>query len=73
MTVRLSGRRGLPRVDRRRLRSLAGRILRSLDLRDAELSVTLVDDADMAALARSVAKPGIKDRIAAFRAAAAKR
>ena len=50
MTVRLSGRRGLPRLDRRRLRSRAQRILRSLDLPEAELSVTLVDDADMAEL-----------------------
>ena len=30
-------------------------------------------DADMAALARSVAIPGIKDRIAAFRAASARK
>ena len=50
MTVRLSGRRGLPRLDRRRLRGLAQRILRALDLGEAELSVTLVDDDAMAEL-----------------------
>jgi len=50
MTVRLTGRRGLPPVDRRRLRSLAGRMLRALDLARAELSVALVDDAAIAEL-----------------------
>lgn len=45
MSVRLTGRRGLPRVDRRRLRRRAGAILRNIDRADAELSVTLVDDA----------------------------
>jgi rRNA maturation RNase YbeY len=50
MTVRVTGRRGLPRVDRRRLRSLAGRMLRELDLGRAELSVALVDDEEIAAL-----------------------
>ncbi len=50
MTVRLTGRRGLPRVDRRRLRSLAGRILRELDLARAELSIALVDDEAIAEL-----------------------
>lgn len=50
---------------------------RTLDLETARAlaEVTRPDtrDVDMAALARSVAKPGIKERIAAFRAAAAKR
>jgi len=50
MSVCLSGRRGLPRVDRRRLRRRAGAILRSIDRADAELSVTLVDDAAIAEL-----------------------
>jgi rRNA maturation RNase YbeY len=50
MSVRLSGRRGLPRVDRRLLRTRARRILRALDLATAELSVSLVDDGAMAAL-----------------------
>jgi len=46
-----------------------------LDVVRALADVTRPDtrDADMAALARSVAKPGIKERIAAFRAAAAAR
>jgi ssRNA-specific RNase YbeY (16S rRNA maturation enzyme) len=50
MTVRLMGRRGLPRVDRRRLRRRAGAILRAIDRADAELSVALVDDAAIADL-----------------------
>jgi probable rRNA maturation factor len=50
MTVRLSGRRGLPRLDRRRLRRRAGAILRALDRGDAELSIALVDDEAIAAL-----------------------
>lgn len=50
MTVRLTGRRGLPRVDRRRLRVLAGRILRALELARAELSIALVDDEAIALL-----------------------
>jgi len=45
MTVRLTGRRGLPPVDRARLRSSARRILRALDHSRSELSVALVDDA----------------------------
>ena len=45
MTVRLSGRRGLPPVDRALLRRRARAILRALDRRGAELSVALVDDA----------------------------
>lgn len=47
MTVRLQGRRGLPRVDRRRLRARARRLLRVLGRTDAELSIALVDDAEM--------------------------
>jgi len=50
MTVRLAGRRGLPQVDRRRLRRRAGAILRAVDRPDAELSVALVGDAEMAEL-----------------------
>lgn len=50
MTVRLTGRRGLPRLDRSRLRRRATGILRALDLRGAEISIHLVDDEEMAAL-----------------------
>ena len=50
MSVRLTGRRGLPRVDRRLLRSRAQRILKALDRAGAELSVNLVDDDAMATL-----------------------
>jgi len=50
MTVRLSGRRGLPKLDRRRLRGLGQRILCVLSLADAELSITLVDDSEIAEL-----------------------
>jgi len=50
MTVRLSGRRGLPQVDRALLRRRARAILRSLDRAGAELSVALVDDASIADL-----------------------
>jgi probable rRNA maturation factor len=50
MTVRLTGRRGLPPVDRARLRSSARRILRALDHSRSELSVALVDDAAIAEL-----------------------
>lgn len=62
MSVRLSGRRGLPRVDRRRLRRRAQAILRALDRADAELSLTLVDDAAIADLnARYRGRPGATD------------
>ena len=50
MTVRLVGRRGLPRVDRRRLRSRAARLLRELGCARSELSIALVDDATIAGL-----------------------
>jgi probable rRNA maturation factor len=50
MTVRLTGRRGLPPVDRARLRSSARRILRALGHSGSELSIALVDDAAIAAL-----------------------
>lgn len=50
MTVRLRGRRGLPRVDRARVRSSARSILRALDQSGSELSIALVDDASIAAL-----------------------
>jgi len=53
MSVRLSGpaaRSGLPRVDRALLRRRARRILTALACEAAELSITLVDDAAMAAL-----------------------
>jgi len=60
MTVRLHGRRGLPRVDRRRLRARAGQLLRELACARAELSIALVDDATIASLNaayRGVARP----------------
>lgn len=50
MTVRLSGRRGLPRVDRALLRRRARAILRAVERRDAELSIALVDDPEIASL-----------------------
>ena len=53
MSVRLSGpprRQGLPAVDRRLLRTRAGRILRALSHGRSELSISLVDDAEIAAL-----------------------
>ena len=53
MTVRLSGperRRELPVVDRRLLRSRASRILKALSRSRSELSIRLVDDAEMAEL-----------------------
>lgn len=53
MTVRLGGARrpdGAPRIDRRLLRRRAARVLRALEQDGAELSVTLVDDARMAAI-----------------------
>ena len=49
MTVRLRGRRGLPRVDRAGIRSSARRILRALGHTRSELSISLVDDASIAA------------------------
>jgi probable rRNA maturation factor len=48
MTVRVSGPRGLPPLDRARLRRRALRVLRALDLADSELSIRLVDDAEIA-------------------------
>ena len=56
MSVRLSGpaaRSGLPRVDRLLLRRRARRILEALACEGAELSITLVDDAAIAALNQS--------------------
>ena len=53
MTVRLAvppRSRQLPRVDSRRLRSRALRVLRALDRSSSELSIAIVDDAEMAAL-----------------------
>jgi probable rRNA maturation factor len=50
MTVRLSGSRGLPSIDRARLRRRAGAILRSVDRADSELSVLLVGDEEIAEL-----------------------
>jgi rRNA maturation RNase YbeY len=50
MTVRLTGRRGLPQLDRARLRRRAAGILRALGLPEAELSVQLIGDAEMAEL-----------------------
>ncbi len=48
MTVRLHGRRGP--LDRRRLRKQAVRLLRELGRPKAELSIALVDDAEIAEL-----------------------
>lgn len=48
MTVRVSGRRGLPLLDRALLRRRARGLLRALELGDAELSIQLVDDAEIA-------------------------
>src|SRR6185503_6399752 len=48
MTVRLSGRRA--GLDRRRLRSRAVRMLREVGRSKAELSIALVDDAEIAEL-----------------------
>ena len=48
MTVRVHGRRGP--VDRRRLRALAVRLLREIGRPKAELSIALVDDAEIAQL-----------------------
>ena len=45
MTVRVTGRRGLPPVDRVLLRRRARAVLRELDRPGVELSVALVDDA----------------------------
>ena len=53
MTVRLTPRDyrgGLPRVDRRLLRSRAARLLRSVSHAASELSIHLVDDEAIAAL-----------------------
>jgi probable rRNA maturation factor len=53
MNVRLSGPRrrgGGPAVDRARLRRRAARLLRALELREAELSVVLAADPEIAAL-----------------------
>ena len=60
MTVRLQGRRGLPRVDRRRLRSRAVHLLRELGEARSELSIALVDDDAIRELNeryRGIAKP----------------
>jgi probable rRNA maturation factor len=48
MTVRLHGRRG--RIDRLRLRKRAVRLLREVGRPKAELSIALVDDAEIAEL-----------------------
>ena len=50
MTVRVTGRRGLPPMDRALLRRRARGVLRELDRPGAELSVALVDDAAIAEL-----------------------
>jgi len=60
MTVRLQGRRGLPRVDRRRLRTRAAQLLRELGEARSELSIALVDDDAIRELNeryRGIAKP----------------
>ena len=50
MTVRLRGRRGLPRVDRAYLRTSARRILRATNNTRSELSIVLIDDEGIAEL-----------------------
>jgi len=53
MTVRLLGparRRGLPAVDRRRLRARARVVLREIERADRELAISLVDDPQIQAL-----------------------
>lgn len=50
MTVRLSGRRGLPPLDRACLRARARAVLRELGRGGSELSLSLVDDAAIAEL-----------------------
>jgi len=50
MSVRLSGPRGLPAHDRRRLRGRVQRMLRALEIPDAEISISLVDDSAIAEL-----------------------
>ncbi len=53
MTIRISGpprRRGLAAPDRRLLRRRARRVLDCLEEREAELSITLLDDPEMATL-----------------------
>jgi probable rRNA maturation factor len=53
MTVRLSGpprRRGLPAIDKRLLRARAVHLLRAVEEARAELSIALVDDAEIAEL-----------------------
>ena len=50
MSVRLSGPRGLPALDRRRLRGRAQRMLRALEMPDAEISISLVDDSAISEL-----------------------
>ena len=50
MSVRLSGPRGLPALDRRRLRGRVQRMLRALEIPDAEISISLVDDSAIAEL-----------------------
>ena len=50
MSVRLSGPRGLPALDRRRLRGRAQRMLRALEMPGAEISISLVDDSAISEL-----------------------
>ena len=50
MSVRLSGLRGLPALDRRRLRGRVQRMLRALEMPDAEISISLVDDSAISEL-----------------------
>lgn len=68
MPVRLCGPRrrpGAPAPDRRRLVRDAGRVLRALGRRDAELSIALVDDEAIAALnARDRGRAGPTDVLA---------
>ena len=62
MSIRLSGPRGLPALDRRRLRGRAQRLLRALDVPEAELSISLVGDAVISELNAAYRdKPGATD------------
>jgi probable rRNA maturation factor len=68
MTVRLTpvGGRELPRVDRRRLRSRAAKLLRELARSGSELSIHLVDDEAIAALNASYRGPKRPTDVLAF-------
>ncbi len=68
MTVRLTpaAGRGLPRVDRRLLRSRAAKLLRELARTGSELSIHLVDDEAIAALNATYRGPNRATDVLAF-------